>query len=181
MKGRPESVAPQRKPRILHAPANVTGIAGLVSRAQRDLGFSSTSVEYFKRHYDFGVDRSLGLRAGDGRVKKAALMGMFALGAFRRYDVFHLYFGNTLLPHPYPDLPVLRALGKRMLKFDFKGYNNDTHKWVKIGEGSENWPEVLKALDEVGYKGWATAEVPLPTREEIKDVSQRMDRVLQLA
>ncbi|MEA2574149.1 MAG: hypothetical protein QOH93_1447 [Chloroflexia bacterium] len=47
-------------------------------------------------------------------------MGMFALGAFGRYDVFHLYFGNTLLPHPYPDLPVLRALGTRIV-FHFCG------------------------------------------------------------
>ena len=29
----------------------------------------------------------------------------------------------------------------------------------KIGEGDENWPEILKACAEVGYHGWATAEV----------------------
>ena len=32
-------------------------------------------------------------------------------------------------------------------------------QWVAIGEGDEDWPEVLKALEEIGYKGWATAEV----------------------
>jgi hypothetical protein len=95
MEGRRGRVFRQRKPRILHAPANITGIAGLVARAQRDLGYSATSVEYFKRHFEFGVDQSLGLKAGDGRVKKAALMVMFALGALSRYDVFHLYFGNS--------------------------------------------------------------------------------------
>ena len=109
-----------RKVRILHAPANVAGRAGLLARAQRDLGFSATSVEYFQRPFGFGVDRSLGLRPTDGRVKKAFAMGMFALGAFAHYDVFHLYFGNTLLPPPYPDLPVLRAMGKRIV-FHFCG------------------------------------------------------------
>jgi hypothetical protein len=47
-------------------------------------------------------------------------MGRFALGALARYDVFHLYFGNTLLPRPYPDLRLLRALGKRIV-FHFCG------------------------------------------------------------
>lgn len=109
-----------RKVRILHAPANVAGRAGLLARGQRELGFGATSVEYFKRPWGFSVDRSLGLRPTDGRVKKAAVMAKFALGAFKDYDVFHLYFGNTLLPHPYPDLPVLRALGKRIV-FHFCG------------------------------------------------------------
>jgi len=87
---------------------------------------------------------------------------------------------SNMIKYGVPPADWIRALGPRMLKFDFKGYNNDTHKWVKIGEGTEDWPEVLKALDEVGYKGWATSEVALPTKDEIKDVSQRMDRVLGL-
>ncbi|MDQ5823009.1 MAG: glycosyltransferase [Chloroflexota bacterium] len=108
------------RPRILHAPTNVAGIAGLLARAQRDLGHDATSVEYFPRSFQFGVDSTLGLQAGDGRFKKATRMGLFALGAFTRYDVFHLYFGNTLLPSPYPDLRLLRALGKRIV-FHFCG------------------------------------------------------------
>ena len=115
-----EPIFRQRKPRILHAPANVAGIAGLLSRAQRHLGLDATSVEYFQRPFGFGVDHTLGLRAEDGRVRKAAAMGMFALGALARYDMFHLYFGNTLLPRPYPDLPLLRSLGKRIV-FHFCG------------------------------------------------------------
>ena len=35
----------------------------------------------------------------------------------------------------------IRKLGKRMVKFDFKGYSN-TKQWCAIGEGDENWPEV---------------------------------------
>ena len=105
----------QRTPRILHAPANISGIAGLLARAQRDLGLDSTSVEYYSHPFKFGADRTLGLRAGDSTVKKAAAMGMFTLDAVRRYDVFHLYFGSTLLPRPNPDLPLLRSLGKRIV------------------------------------------------------------------
>jgi hexulose-6-phosphate isomerase len=49
---------------------------------------------------------------------------------------------------------------------------------VPIGEGDENWPEVLAALSDVGYNGWATAEVGGGGRDVLTDVYQRMERVL---
>ena len=108
------------KPRILHAPSNIAGIAGLLARAQRDLGYDATSVEYIAHQYGFGADQTLDVKRNSNPLKKAATVGGFALGAIRRYDVFHFYFGNTLFPHPYPDLPLLRALGKRIV-FHFCG------------------------------------------------------------
>jgi L-ribulose-5-phosphate 3-epimerase len=71
----------------------------------------------------------------------------------------------------------IRALGKRMLKFDFKGYSKEK-QWVKIGDGDENWPEVLKALEEIGYRSWATAEVGAGSKEELEDISARMKKSL---
>ncbi len=78
----------------------------------------------------------------------------------------------------------IRKLGKRMLKFDFKGFSmakfkNKENPWVAIGEGDEDWPDVLKALSEVGYNGWATSEVAGGGRKELQDVYARMKRVLQ--
>src|SRR5262249_20259601 len=61
----------------------------------------------------------------------------------------------------------MRKLGKRMLKFDFKGYSKKKG-WVPIGEGDEDWPDILKALAEIGYHGWATAEVEGGGRKELK-------------
>jgi hexulose-6-phosphate isomerase len=77
----------------------------------------------------------------------------------------------------------IRKLGKRMLKFDFKGFSltkfkNKENPWVPIGEGDEDWPDVLKALAEIGYNGWATAEVPGGGPKELKDIAERMKRVL---
>ena len=69
--------------------------------------------------------------------------------------------------------------GKRMLKFDFKGYSK-ARQWVPIGEGDEDWPEILKALAEVGYNGWATAEVGGGGEEWLKKVSAQMDKILGL-
>ena len=73
----------------------------------------------------------------------------------------------------------IRKLGKRMVKFDFKGYSN-TKQWCAIGEGDENWPEVLKALGEIGYDGWATSEVGGGGEKELTDIVPRMRKVLDL-
>jgi len=87
------------------------------------------------------------------------------------------YDCSNMLKYGVSSADWIRALGPRMLKFDFKGYSHK-NKWVAIGEGDENWPEVLKALSDVGYAGWATAEVGGGGRDVLTDVYQRMDRVL---
>jgi len=107
---------PAHRPlRILHAPANVAGIAGLLARAQRDLGYTATATEYVTRPFAFNRDHSLHLETRRSKLNKAWAVGSYALGAMVHYDVFHLYFANSLLPAPFPDLPVLHALGKRII------------------------------------------------------------------
>ena len=52
--------------------------------------------------------------------------------------------------------------------------------WVPIGEGSENWPEILKACEEVGYHTWATAELGKCKEKELMEISRKMDKILEL-
>ena len=52
----------------------------------------------------------------------------------------------------------IRTLGKRIVKLDCKDWGVKGG-FGKIGEGDVDWPEVRKALREIGYTGWATAEV----------------------
>ena len=41
-----------------------------------------------------------------------------------------------------------------------------------------NWADVRLALDETGFTGWSTAEVPGGNRDRIREVGERMDKYL---
>ena len=76
----------------------------------------------------------------------------------------------------------IKALGKRIGKLDIKEYSRkkqmDEGPWkgfgVKIGDGDCDWPAVMKALEEVGYNGWATAEVGGGGKDRLQDIHDRM-------
>jgi L-ribulose-5-phosphate 3-epimerase len=53
----------------------------------------------------------------------------------------------------------IRAFGRRCVKLDAKGFRRAKNDWADIGEGDLPWADVRKALDEIGFAGWATAEV----------------------
>ena len=50
---------------------------------------------------------------------------------------------------------------------------------VEIGEGDCDWPAVGAALDDIGYSGWASAEVGGGDTARLTDVANRMERSLQ--
>ncbi|MDZ4772359.1 MAG: sugar phosphate isomerase/epimerase [Planctomycetota bacterium] len=84
---------------------------------------------------------------------------------------------SNMIKYGRPSAEWIKLLGPRLLKFDFKGYSKEKG-WVAIGDGDEDWPAVRAALAEIGYDGWATAEVDSSDKEQLADVKKRMDRVL---
>ena len=86
---------------------------------------------------------------------------------------------SNMIKYGVPSAEWIRKLGPRLVKFDFKGYSK-TNSWCAIGEGDEDWPEVLKALGEIGYDGWATSEVAGGGEKELTDIAARMKKVLGL-
>ncbi len=80
----------------------------------------------------------------------------------------------------------IHVLGHRILKLDIKEFSrkkrDDEGHWkgfdVKLLEGDCDWPAVMKALDEIGYSGWASAEVPGGGEERLREIAERMDRIL---
>jgi len=93
---------------------------------------------------------------------------------------------SNMLKYGVPSATWIRTLGKRLVKFDFKGFNMNSFKegknpWCKIGEGTEDWSDILTALAEVGYEGFTTSEVGGGGREVLTDVYNRMKKVLEIA
>ncbi len=75
----------------------------------------------------------------------------------------------------------IRGLGHRCVKLDVKGFNRARNKFTDIGEGDLPWDEVRQALREIGYTGWATAEVKGGGLERLTKVRHQMETVLGLA
>jgi len=95
-----------------------------------------------------------------------------AVGAY--FDV-----GNVV-EFGYPE-EWIHELGGRILKIHIKEYAKPKRFDYKLGEGEIDWSAVRQALVDVGYEGWITAEVGMGDLDAMKDVVQRMNRLLQIA
>ena len=116
---------------------------------------------------------------------------MSPMEAARYIDAFesdsvgwHFDVGNSIT-FGWPE-QWIRILGKRILKLHVKEFSRakaaktgaSSGFQVKYLEGDNDWPAVMKALDQVGYRGWGIAEQPgADSREGLKDLSERMDRI----
>jgi L-ribulose-5-phosphate 3-epimerase len=89
----------------------------------------------------------------------------------------------------------IRVLGKRIKaihikEFSRKKMNEQGNRKgfnVEYLEGDNNWPTVMKALDETGYSGWAILEAScgpckdgMPPEAYLTKVSGQLDRILAL-
>ena len=72
----------------------------------------------------------------------------------------------------------IRQLGKRIVRVHLKDYVRQTRQFVNLGEGDVDWPAVRGALADIGYTGPATPEIKGGDRSYLKDVSDRVDRLL---
>src|SRR5664279_425473 len=113
--------------RILHAPANIANQAGYVASALRRLGHSVEVWDTVDR-FGFPIDRVLDVASGAPAPQWAAF-----LEALDRFDILHFHFRKSLLMPgwtglpPFWDLPVYRALGKRVF-FTFHGSDVRTRR-----------------------------------------------------
>jgi len=82
----------------------------------------------------------------------------------------------------------IEVLGERIVKIHVKEYNLKVAMSegmskgfdFPLGQGSIDWDRVRKELKKIGYRGWATAEVNGGDRRRLAEISQQMDRVLNL-
>ncbi|WPP51416.1 sugar phosphate isomerase/epimerase family protein [Catalinimonas niigatensis] len=104
-------------------------------------------------------------------------------------DMIGWYFDvGNIVRYGWPE-HWIEVLGDRILKLDVKEYSRTKQQnegiWkgfeVELLEGDCNWPEVNKALDKIGYEGWASAEVKGGGRERLATISKNMDAIFGLA
>ena len=95
----------------------------------------------------------------------------------------YLDIGNVVA-NGYPEQWV-RILGDRIKKVHFKDYRKAAgglHGFVDLLAGDVNYPEVMKALSDIGYDGWVSAEmIPGYTYHSeaiIYNTSLSMDKIL---
>jgi hexulose-6-phosphate isomerase len=133
--------------------------------------------------------RELGVKIAVENVWNQFLLS--PLEAARYIDEFespaigwHFDIGNVL-NYGFPE-QWIRILGKRIQKLHVKEFSRAMRD--KTGpssgfkanflEGDNDWPAIMKALDDIGYTGWGIAEQHgADSPEGLKDLSQRMDRI----
>lgn len=72
----------------------------------------------------------------------------------------------------------IRVLNRRIVRVHLKDFRRKDQQWTNLGEGDVNWPEVRRALDEIGYEGYVTPELAAGDEPYLADVSRRIDRLL---
>jgi hexulose-6-phosphate isomerase len=94
---------------------------------------------------------------------------------------------GNVVRYGWPD-QWIRTLDRRVLKLDIKEYSRSKRDneglWkgfnVEIGDGDCDWPSVRAALRDIGYEGWATAEVRGGDADRLTEIARRMDGALGL-
>ena len=95
---------------------------------------------------------------------------------------------GNILRYGWPE-HWIETLNTRIVKLHAKEFSrkkmNDEGLWkgfeVDLLEGDNNWPIVMKALKEIGYKGeWLTVELNGGDRNYLQKVSAQVDRIFSL-
>lgn len=93
---------------------------------------------------------------------------------------------GNILRYGWPE-HWIETLQSRIMKLHLKEYSkkimNDEGLWkgfdVELTEGDNNWPVVMKAINNINYRGeWITAEVNGGDRNRLQQVSQLMDKII---
>jgi len=74
----------------------------------------------------------------------------------------------------------IRTLGHRIKKVHLKDFKKGPRQFVNLLDGDVNWPEVRKALTEVGFTGFMTAELSGGDEAYLRDLAARIDKIIAM-
>jgi L-ribulose-5-phosphate 3-epimerase len=100
---------------------------------------------------------------------------------------WHFDVGNGFSNEGWPE-QWIRILGKRIQKFHIKEFSRKKRSDalpkgppVALLEGDNDWPAIMKAVDEIGYTGWTITEQPGgDTPQGLKDLAERLARIVTI-
>lgn len=133
--------------RVTHCPVNVAGIPWENVQALRRKGVDARLVVFERGKLHPEADWSLDRRGGLGR-RLATQFAAFARLA-PRTDVFHFYFGLTLLPKSV-QFPLLRALGKKSV-FHYLGSDIRGKTPAELAYGKRADAEIVGSYDAIRW------------------------------
>ncbi len=99
-------------------------------------------------------------------------------------DYVGVYFdaGNVLLTgFPQHWIRILKERIVRVHIKDFKASVGTAEGFCDLLEGDVPWQETMKALKEIGYNSYVTAEMVPPTQGVVQKTSRAMDKILAMA
>ncbi|MCE9612411.1 MAG: sugar phosphate isomerase/epimerase [Chthoniobacter sp.] len=96
---------------------------------------------------------------------------------------WHFDIGNVI-NYGWPE-QWIRTLGPRVLNLHIKEFSrkkrDEAGLWkgfdVELGEGDNDWPAVMSALDDIAYHGWGILEVRGGDATRLKFLAERTDRI----
>ena len=137
----------RRKLRVVHCPVNVAGIPWQNVQALRRKGVDARLVVFNRGrlHSEADVD----LRRPRGLLRGQAVQWRALARLLPRTDVFHFYFGLTLVPKSL-QFPLLRAFGKKSL-YHFLGSDIRSRAPADLAYGKRADAQVVGSYDAIRW------------------------------
>jgi L-ribulose-5-phosphate 3-epimerase len=87
---------------------------------------------------------------------------------------------GNIVAYGYPE-QWIRSLGSRIIKIHVKGFHKDNHQFTGLLEGTIEWHRVMRALKDIGYNGYITAELGVgdgDPMDGLNKISMDMDEII---
>ncbi len=133
--------------RVVHCPVNTAGVPWTNVQALRRRGVDATLVVFNRYKLHPEADRSL--ERHGGFLRKQLTQWRALLELLPHTDVFHFYFGLTLVPRSL-QFPILRALRKKSV-MHFLGSDIRGKTPAELGFGKKADAEVVGSYDAVRW------------------------------
>lgn len=103
--------------KILIGPHEIGGQGQLMAETLRRRGHFATSISFSQEWYGHVNDINFGFKKGQNKFKKQFKIFSFFIWAVQNYEIFHFFWGTSLLGSRFfyhYDLPILKRMGKRI-------------------------------------------------------------------